>query len=92
MADKKQILLQVKTDMGNSDKEISRLVEQLNGLNRQVYELQIAQKSLKGQIKASEQVIQTYNQNITAGRQNGPRNRHVPMSRRRPRCQICNVS
>ena len=70
MADKKQILLQVKTDMGNSDKEISRLVEQLNGLNRQVYELQIAQKSLKGQIKASEQVIQTYNDNIKSGRQN----------------------
>ena len=70
MADKKQILLQVKTDMGNSDKEISKLVEQLNGLNRQVYELQIAQKSLKGQIKASEQVIQTYNDNIKSGRQN----------------------
>ena len=70
MADKKQILLQVKTDMGNSDKEISRLVEQLNGLNRHVYELQIAQKALKGQIKASEQVIRLYNDNVKAGRQN----------------------
>ena len=70
MADKKQILLQIKTDMGNSDKEISRLVEQLNGLNRQVYELQLSQKTLKCQIKASEQVIRLYNDNVKAGRQN----------------------
>jgi TP901 family phage tail tape measure protein len=70
MDNKKEILLKVKTDMGNSDKSISKLVENLNGLNQQVYALQLSQKALKDQIKVSEQAIQTYNDNVKAGRQN----------------------
>ena len=70
MADKKEILLQVKADMGDASKSLSRLVKELNEINEQTYNLQVAQKSLKDQIKAGEAAIQTYNQNIKEGKQN----------------------
>lgn len=68
MADRKEILLEVKSNLQKTDTEVGKLVQSMTALNKQIYDLTASQKQLQGEISAGEKVIALYNKTVAEGK------------------------
>ena len=68
MVDRKEILLEVKSNLQKTDTEVGKLVQSMTALEKRIDYLSASQKQLQGDISAGEKVIALYNKTVAEGR------------------------